>query len=57
MLSAPVNSSQIYGSINIYVNNSRTNLYALPVMVMGSMPIDGGGLIIKSFEEYIDIVN
>ena len=42
--------------INIYVKNSRTNLYDLPVMVMGSMPIDGGGLIIKSFEEYIDIV-
>lgn len=42
--------------INIYVKNSKVNLFGLPVMVMGSMPIDGGGLIINNFEEYIDIV-
>lgn len=41
---------------NIYVKNCKTNLFGLPIMVMGSMPRDNGGLIINTYQEYNEVI-
>lgn len=42
---------------NIYVKNYKRNLYDLPVMVMGSMPRDNGGLIINTYQEFSEVIS
>lgn len=42
---------------NIYVKNYKRNLYDLPVMVMGSMPRDNGGLIINTYQEFTEVIS
>ena len=41
---------------NIYVKTCKTNLFGLPIMVMGSMPRDNGGLIINTYQEYNEVI-